>query len=266
MYILNSKNNQLDPQITYKLYQNTYYVDDSIKDGLSIATFCSVQSGSSKCLQEGKKEQATLCYAGKDVNKKASGFIYDTSARDQYGRRDDISDEYNLYPYGDRQSLAIPLVKKGVIEISDLSNKTNRIYRTADEIIANTNVVINDKHTFVLTGNKLQYGDKLELINNDDDKREIVYVVKVKGENVTFTPDTEISISKNIIAKCQMDDPVYLNNSPKVEKGIYTSRENFPFTPIRANVGELDQLVGYIESPKHIRVDLTRDICPIKRK
>lgn len=264
MYILNSKNNQINPQITYELYQNTYYVDDSVVDGLSIATFCHVQSGKSSCLQDGHKEQATLVYAGKDLNKKASGFIYETSSRDQYGRTDDIEDEYNLYPYGNRQSKAISLIKKGVIEISDIDNKNNiRVYRTVDEKIADS-ITIEGKNSFTLKNNKLQYGDKLELVG--DDKKDIVHVLSVNGDKIIFTPETEIATTKTIVAKCQMDDPVYLNNAPKVTKGKYVSREDFPFTPIRAKSGELDQLVGYIESPKHIRVDLTKDICPIKRK
>ena len=265
MYILTSKNSQIQPQITATLYQNTYYVDQSVVDGLSLATFCSVQSGKSDCLQEGHREQATLMYAGKDVNRKASGFIYDTSAKDQYGRKDDFENEYNLYPYGPRQSRAIALIKKGVIEISDIDNKFNiRVYRTVDEKIADT-VAISDKHSFTLKNSKLQYGDKLELVSNEDNKKEIVHIVSVEEDKITFTPDTDIANTKTIIAKCQIDDPVYLNNTPKVKNGKYESRADFPFTPIRANVGELDQLVGYIESPKHIRVDLTKDICPIKR-
>ncbi len=264
MYILTSKNSQIQPQITATLYQNTYYVDQSVVDGLSLATFCSVQSGKSDCLQEGHKEQATLMYAGKDVERKASGFIYETSAKDQYGRADDFDNEYNLYPYGPRQSQAIALIKKGVIEIADIDNKFNlRVYRTVDEKIADT-VTIENKNSFTLKDSKLQYGDKLEL--TDEDKKEIVHVVKVEENKVSFVPETEITSAKTIIAKCQIDDPVYLNNAPKVEKGKYISREDFPFTPVRAQKGELDQLVGYIESPKHIRIDLTKDICPIKRK
>lgn len=266
MYILTSKNNQIDPRITYTLYQNTYYVDDSVKEGLSLATFCSIQSGNSMCRQEGKTAQATLMYAGKDVNRKASGIIYDTSSKDQYGRTDDLDREYNLYPYGNREFEAIALIKKGVIEISNLENKQNiRVYRTVDEKLADT-VTITDKNSFILSGNKLEYGDKLEITSADETVKDIVHVLSVEGDKVTFIPETEITSTKTIIAKCQMDDPVYLNNVPKVNKGKYASKADFPFTPIRASIGELDQLVGYIESPKHIRIDLTKDICPIKRK
>ena len=94
--ILNMNNAQSEFVNTGFLFQNTYYVDDAIVDGLEFATFCTVESGESKCTQNGRK-QAVLVPAGKDIKKKASGIVYTPSARDPYARRDDFTNETRLY-------------------------------------------------------------------------------------------------------------------------------------------------------------------------
>lgn len=267
MYKIGVKSSQLEPNITGKLYQNTYYVDDSEVNGLSVGTFCSVQSGTSQCYTENGKIQATLKYAGKDVKRKASGIIYETSAKDRYGRSDDFEDEYNLFPYGYREDTAIALVKTGVITVSNTEKyKTLRVYQPFD-VMVETVSIDTEKDTFKIkkSKTKLEYGDKIQFICDAGRKKSIHYVVDVKdeldGQLVSFVPKTT-ETETSVILKCMIGEPVYLNNVPKVHKGLYESKKELPFTTVPAQSGELDQIVGYIESPMHIRIDLTKSINP----
>lgn len=259
-FIINVKNSQSEFQTTGHLFQNTYYVDDSIKDGLELGTFCGVASGTSKCRQENGEAQTVMVAAGKDVKVKASGIVYESSSRDQYGRTDDLSDETRLYPYGNREYLAYGLLKRGVVEISDTSNKFNiRVYRTVDQAFGKGSV--NEGVLTLTKGTKeLRYGDKITF--GDD----IGHISEVTSETEYKVVGIANGNDKEVVAKCQMDEPVYLNNAVKIkpeDKGHFKSLADLPFTTVPAVQGELSQVVGYIESPKHIRIDLTIQVDPI---
>lgn len=260
MFKLNVKNSQLEPLTTGTLYQTTYYVDDALKDGIEYGTFCGVASGNSKCVQEGNKtKQAVLVEAGKDIKVKASGIIYDASARDRYGRSDDFENETRRYPYGYREDTALSLIKKGVLEVLEPNNFYNlRIFRSTDLDLGNGTVSSN-----VLTldedNTELKYGDKITIQDVTGWVSEVTDTkhFKVIGFN---------SESGNVVAKCQMDDPVYLNKKVTIKpeaKGKFEKLSDLPFTTIPAQSGELSQIIGYIESPRHIRFDLTIQIDPI---
>lgn len=259
MYKINVKNSQIECENTGFLFQNTYYVDDTIQEGLPIATFCAIGNG----VSAGKK-QATLSQAGKD-GKKASGVIYTTSPRDQYARRDDFSDEVMLFPYGRRQEEAIGLLKKCVIEISNGTKK--HVFRTVDDLLVENATVAEKKKVTITNPIAVKYGDKIELIEKggDSNKSTIHHIIAVNDKELTFTPEFNGSGNVDVVVKCQMDDPIYLNKMPVQSSGVYEKMEDLPFTTIRATAeGELDQLVGYIESPIAIRIDLNLDICPEK--
>lgn len=264
MYFINVKNSQNEFVNTGFLFQNTYYVDDSIQEGLPIASFCSVASGTSKCRQHGV-EQATLHKAGKTLAK-ASGVIYTTSPKDMYGRRDDFTNEVMLYPYGQRQDQAIGLLKKCVIEIGDGTKK--HVFRTVDEVLLESGSVTTNNKVTITSDTPVKYGDKIELIDTGaSNASSIHHIIAVSGKEITFTPNATVTGPVKVIAKCQMDDPVYLNNAPVHKKGIYEKMEDLPFTTVRTTTrGEIDQLVGYIESPLAIRIDLNLDNNPQKVK
>lgn len=257
-YLLSVKDSQSIYRNTGYLFQGTWYVDDSLKNGLNIATFCCIESGKSKCSSVIGFKQATLFPSGKNINRKASGLIYTTSAIDRYERTDDMSDEYRLFPYGDRQFLAIGLLKQGVVTIST-KNKEN-IYRTVDTTLENVKIS-NSKITDKNIVSKLQYGDKIE-INSIH-----YYIEKINEKEAQIVPELK-DYSGSIVIKCQIDDPVYLNNEvvDNLKNGEYHNLNELPFTTVRAKVGELDQLVGYIESPTAVRIDLSVDIDPSIRK
>lgn len=263
MYILNVKNSQNEFVNTGFLFQNTYYVDQKIENGIPIATFCSVSSGTSDCPVIGSI-QATLKKAGKDSSK-ASGVIYTTSAKDMYGRTDDFSDELMLYPYGRRQDKAIGLLKKCVIEISDGTKK--HFFRTFDEVLAK-NVAVSSNNKLTVTYNpNLKYGDKIELTDlGNENKKSIHHITEVNDNEITFTPDATVVGNVDVDLKCQIDDPIYLNKQVTTN-GTYSKAEELPFTTIRTKQsGEIDQLIGYIESPVAVRINLTLDINPEKVK
>lgn len=265
MYFINVKHSQNEFVNTGFLFQNTYYVDDSIKEGLPIASFCSIYSGTSICLQNGVKEQATLHKAGKKVAK-ASGVIYTTSPKDMYGRTDDFSNETMLYPYGQRQDKAIGLLKKCVIEIGDGTKK--HVFRTVDEVLVDSASVTENKKVTITSNTELKYGDKIEIIDTGaENASSIHHIVAINDKEITFTPDANVTGPVKVLVKCQMDDPIYLNDVPVQKNGIYEKMEDLPFTTIRTTTpGEIDQLVGYVESPVAIRIDLNLDINPQKVK
>ena len=260
-FIISVRNSQSEFLTTGHLFQNTYYVDDSIKNGLEVGTFCGVASGKSKCRQENGEEQAVLVASGKDIKVKASGIIYNASPRDQYGRTDDLTDETRLFPYGDRQDLAYGLLKKGVIEISDTENKYNiRVYRTVDVKLEGTGTVASGVLTLTNATSELKYGDKI-LVGD-----KIGYVSGVTSTTSYKVVGLEDASSQQVTIKCQMDDPVYLNKAVTIEpaeKGHFKTLADLPFTTVPPQSGELSQLVGYIESPKHVRIDLTLQLDPI---
>lgn len=259
--ILTMNNAQSEFVNTGFLFQNTYYVDDKLTDGLEFATFCTVESGESKCHQISKK-QAVLVPSGKDIKKKASGIVYTTSPRDPYGRLDDFTNETRLYPYGYRQDQAIGLLKKGVIFVnSTTEGKRYREWRTHDVDLGTGTVSGNNTLTLDVGTKELKYGSKI-LFNNST----IGYVTGVTNETTYTVQGLTDAATKNVKVLCQMDDPLYLNTSVTLtaeDKGIFEDGSKLPFTPVPPVSGELHQVVGYIESPIAARIDLTMHIDPI---
>lgn len=261
-FIINVKNSQSEFMTTGHLFQNTYYVDDSIKDGLELGTFCGVASGISKCKQSTGDVQTVLVGAGKDVKIKASGVIYNASPRDQYGRTDDLTDETRLYPYGNRESTAYGLLKKGVISINNTNSKYDlRIYRTIDIKLEGTGTVASGVLTLTKGTSELKYGDKISIDNKIGYVSEVTSTISYKVVGLE-----DISSASEVTIKCQIDDPVYLNKAVTItpdKKGHFDKLSDLPFTTVPPQSGELSQLVGYIESPMHIRFDLTLQLDPI---
>lgn len=259
-FIISVKNGQSEFQTTAHLFQNTYYVDDAIKDGLEFGSFCGVASGTSKCKQARGEAQAVLVPSGKDIKVKASGIVYDSSAIDQYRRTDDLSKETRYYPYGNREYLALGLLKKGVIEINDATNKHNlRIYRTVDVPLGKGSVT-GGVLTLVNGTKELRYGDKITVGEDVGHILEVTSETSYKVVGMADASDLDVTI------KCQMDEPVYLNKAVTIKpeaKGHFESMEDLPFTTVPPQPGELSQVIGYIESPKDIRIDLTIQVDPI---
>lgn len=252
MYKISVKNSQNEFVNTGMLFQSTWYVDDSIQEGLELGTFCAVQSGTSKCFALGKAEQGTLHQAHVG-GPKAAGVVYRASARDRYGRSDNFSDETRYFPYGKREDTAIGLLKNCVIEISTFLKE--RFFRTYDEVLEEEIEITNAN---IIPTMKAVYGEKLEVIVNGVSK--ICHVVSVDENGATVNADLELGTA-TVVAKCQMDDPIYLNTKPVVENGVFKNREDLPFTTVRIS-GDEDQMVGYIESPIAVRINIVADVSP----
>lgn len=233
------KNSQSDFVNTGMLFQGTWYVDNSLPEGLESATFCGIKGGQSACLVDGKMDQATLWPAGTDALK-ASGIVYKQSARDRYGRTDDMTDETRYYPYGIREDKAIGLLKKGVIEVSSTENQRYRHWYTCD-----TAVLERD----------LKHGD---LVKTDEGTAHVVSVNKLTGK-ATITEGTLTLVDGKATALCQIDAPLFLNTAVTIkpeDKGAFAGAEGLPFTTIKPESG-IVQLVGYVESAIAARIDLT---------
>lgn len=263
MLVITVKESQAEYRNTGMLFQGTWYVDDSIVDGLEKGTFCGIASGKSKCLNEkGGQEQATLVPAGKDVKVKASGIVYESSAPDRYGRKDNMEDETRLYPYGRRQSLAIGLLKEGVLQVSSTLDPKYRHFRTVDEVVGTTTGAVAGG---VITLNadakvEVRYGDKIKVGDEVGHVVEVTSKTSIKAVGLTDSATGEVKVL------CQIDDPVYLNKKVTIkpeDHGKYEKIEGLPFTTVPPQDGELGQYVGYVESPISVRVDLKNHIDPI---
>ena len=255
---LGLNNAQMEVINTGFLFQGTWYVSDALQEGLEFCTFCTIESGESKCPQITKK-QAVLVPSGKDIKKKASGFVYTTSPRDMYGRTDDFSNETRLYPYGRREDQAIGLMKKGVIFVSATDNPKHRQWNTHD-IDLGKGTVASNVLTLVAGTKELEYGKKITV----DGK--VGYVIEKTNDTTYKVQGLADATSKDVKVVCQMDDPLYLNKAVTIKpeaKGAFATSADLPFTPVPSVSGELDQIVGYIESPIAARIDLTMQLDPI---
>lgn len=284
--ILNVKNSQSEFTNTGFLFQGTWYVDNSFvatptfTGGLESASFCGIKSGTSLCLVDGLQEQATLFPAsdiavsgaigGLDVTAlKASGIIYKESPRDRYGRTDNLSDETRLHPYGNREDKAIGLLKKGVLEVSDFAIQRYKHFASTDTVLvngANGNPITGTvtSNTLTLTAEPqylLKYGDKVQVGGT------VGYVTNVVSTTVVDVTHADISAS-TVTNLCQIDDPIYLNTftdtsdieiTPgRVGRG-WNDASELPFRTFPLSGATIDQVVGYIESPIAVRIDLTID-------
>lgn len=259
------KNSQSDFENTGFLAQGTFYVDDSHTTGLKSGFFCAIKGdGASKCLVNGSESQATFTYAGAkdkayagetDRNgnvwagatvpaHKADGILYKQTARDRFGRSDDLNDEERYFPYGKREDMAIGMLKKGVLEVCDTDTVKTRFFTTA-----NTEKGTATLATGVLTlaGHGLKVGDKVFLNGAS------THFVKTVPSDSTFTV-TGTAVAGAVVALSQIGDPVYLAQDMSGD---------LPFTTIKPETGDgINQLIGYIESAMAVRIDLTLDLDP----
>jgi hypothetical protein len=207
---------------------------------------------------------------------KASGIIYKQTARDRYGRADDLMDENRLHPYGKREDVAIGLLKKGVIEVSSTDIGKANMWNTVDRTGPNVTIADGDTEVVGLTPDQtvtlgLKYGSKIEIGG------ETFYIRHTHATAGGVHVSKPVSGDKSgvIVSKCQIDDPLYLNkffDAKNIQEGTrvvhgYTDLSDIPFTPIPPSMddskpaGSIDQLVGYIESPIAARIDLTIDVA-----
>jgi hypothetical protein len=232
--ILRVKDSQIEPKVTATLYGNTYYVDDNETAGIKVGFFSHVKSGT----VEGK-ENAALVHANAYEGRKANGIIYDASPRDQYGNPNNWAPNNRLYPYGYRQDLALALVKTGVIEISSDEATRYSHFAAIDKVV---------KASELKLLQKVLYNDTVCFVRHIDENK--VYLVDGTG-----TEAGEIAITAESVQRLgQMDDPVFLAGwKEESTKGATLDASAIPFPFVTWATG---QVVGHIESPIAVRIDL----------
>ena len=245
-----------DSQAEYRLsnykFQSTFFVDSSVTAGLKAGFFAGLKGDGTS---NGVTPVTTLVYAGADAKIKASGIIYQASAVDAYGRRDNLSEETNLFPFGVRTSEGIGLLKKAVLEVTDNSNSYNTYFRTTTYTLgtptSQTNTTITytgDKTSLVRIGDKIKNTATTYVTN-------VVYTAAPTNTTVitTVTGDTLGTDATETFVLTQIDEPVYL---------AVNMTGDLPFTTIPPASGDLKQIVGVIESGIAVRIDLTLDVNP----
>lgn len=258
------KNSQSDFENTGFLAQGTFYVDDSHTTGLKSGFFCAIKGdGTSKCLSYGAEDQATLTYAGAREKEyasetdrngntwagatipahKADGMLYKQTARDRYGRSDDLNDEERYFPYGKREDLAIGMLKKGVLEVCDTDTIKTRYFTTVNKAVGTATFSVD---TFTLAGHGMKVGDKVDIAGSTYHITEVPTVDTFKAGDAGTAGDVKLL--------SQIGDPVYLATDMSGD---------LPFTTIKpTTAGDINQLIGYIESTMAVRIDLTLDLDP----
>lgn len=255
-----------DSQAIYRTedfkFQGTYLVDDALTLGLKKGFFFGIQgagtgNGVAQCTLTYANATAVTYGAGVLATgaitvpiTKASGIIYESSAIDQYRRTDAVTDEPNVFPAGNREYVGFGLMKKGVLEISDDTNGQATYFTSVKTAIGTTSAQTGTTtFTMTLPGDlrtSVKIGDKLS--NNGV----IVWVTDVTYSSPSTVITTALggygdTASKVVYKMSQIDDPVYLAD---------TMAGDLPFTTLVPTTGKLKQIVGYIESPIAVRIDL----------
>ncbi|MGL6131090.1 MAG: hypothetical protein ACRCZ9_05720 [Fusobacteriaceae bacterium] len=239
--VLRVKNSQIEPKITGLLFQNTYYVDDRMTDGLKLGFFAHLtDQGTSIGVPA-----ATLVHANAKEGRKAVGIVYDASKRSEYTSANNWNGNIRLFPYGMRQDNAVGLLKYGVIEISDTEATKHRHF----ESIREENVPVTN----------LKMLQKISIDNAGTPEVRFVSNIAADGKTVTTvladgtTPLTHAETEK-VTRLGQMGDAIYLagwSESNIVPGSVNAMAIPFPFVTWKTG-----QVVGYIESPIAVRIDL----------
>lgn len=242
---LRFKHSQAEYVNTGKLYQTTFYVDESHANGIKLAYFTAIKGDGISAGQP----KATLTYADQSKGIAAKGIVSETSARDRYGRKDDMGDEVFLYPYGEREDTRIGLVKKGVITTTIHGKPTQPYF-----FIADTNVTLTGNGTkladFGVHGHALKEGTVVVKGGSEH----VVTAIAADG-TVTYGEALVATVGDTVVVKCEIGKPLYLNTVELDAAGLPT---NLPFTLLKPVEGFV-QYVGEVASGKHVEFNLEID-------
>ncbi len=245
--VLRVKNSQIEPKITGLLFQNTYYVDDRMADGLKLGFFSHITDMG----QSIGVPAPTLVHANASAGRKAMGIVYDASKRSEYTSANNWNSNIRLFPYGMRQDTAIGLLKYGVLEISDTENTKHRQFASIKE----ENVLVSD----------LKMLQKIEVLEGATGMEvpTIRFVSDIAADGTVSTvladgttPKT-FALTDKVTRLGQMGDTVYLagwEESNTVPGTVSAMAIQFPFVTWKTG-----QAVGYVEGPTFVRVDLRND-------
>jgi len=242
---LRFKNSQAEYVNTGKLYQTTFYVDESHANGMKLAYFTAVKGDG---ISAGHAK-ATLTYADPSKSVAAKGIISETSARDRYGRKDDFNDELCLYPYGHREDTRIGLVKKGVITTTIHGKPTQPYFFIVDTEVVLTGDGTNIEH-FGVHGYALKEGSVVVKGSTES----VIKTISPAGV-VTYVEAPSYTSQDKVVVKCEIGKPLYLN---KVELDVAGLPTNLPFTLLKPATGFV-QYIGEVASGKHVEFNLEID-------
>lgn len=260
MILINVKATQILPKICNWRGQRGFAPDDAYTKGLEYGKLVGVITG-----KVAGADAPVFTYAGhvgatySDIGDapiavgatKAVGVIYDVSARDQYERTDNQTDESRLFPMGARQDKLMPAIPEWVWEVQDTEETLGHAgyFRLTDMKLPAATSFNDATATIVIAGNvdNVRKEEKLEIDGA------FYYVIDISydsvGDETTITLNEGAGdVVEDIVVKSQLFEPVYL---PDDMTGL-------PFTmlPVDASANNR-QKIGYVESALAVRGKIT---------
>ena len=242
------KNSQSETQNGI-LFQSTFHVDDSVKNGIKHGRFVAIKADGKCAGLYGAKTVATLVEAGK--GKAPVGIVYEESRPSQYqGPMEALLEAESkaakaLLPYGNIEDRAIGLLRRGVVEISDTEFTKYRHFNTVDVVLGVAAsipaIAKNATGDIPVAGaaNKIKVGALVEVAG----KKAVVEAIA--ASKITVKAIDAIAAATNggaVKALGVIGKPVYL-----AEAG-----SELPFT-LHPGTGFK---VGFVESPIAVRFNL----------
>lgn len=254
MLVVRLNDGQSDYKTMGYLFQSTFFVDDSITEGIKESAFVAIKGDGKVAGLYGTEAVATLKYA--EAGDRPVGVVYEESRESQYaGQMEMLKNSNNpvktLLPYGNIEDRAIGLLRHGVMIISKVGETKYRHFNTVgiSGTLTSFDSSLDDgaESTTEIEATKLKglkVGDIIYL--GSDKKKAILSSLtggKFKVKNISGGAIT--SSDTAFEAKSAIGEPVYLNTNQK-EAG------ELPFT-LDPSSGVK---VGWIESPISVRFNL----------
>lgn len=233
MIVLTVKPTQLKPHTSGWKGQANHFVNDKYTKGLKYGSFVCVETGTADGEDKPVFRPANLVattytdIADASVTlsaKKATGIVYDSSARDVYASLIDLTNETRLFPYGTRQFEPSVMMAGAVYEITDTEDvmKNTFYFRTIDKVLVastvTTAVFDNAAKTIVLDGKVtgIRIGEKIGTATATTYVANVVYSDVTGKTTITLLAGLGSAIVETKLLSTMYDD-LYATNDQKGE-------------------------------------------------
>lgn len=247
------KESQAEYKSNAKLYQTTFFVDDSLTVGIKNCFFTAIKGDG---ISAGSPK-ATLQYADAASGVSAKGLVPDPSKRDMFLAGNDFNHENFLFPYGHREDVRIGLVKNGVMNVSVQGRPKQMYFFIKDEtvVLGGTGVTTSD---YGVHGYSMKEGT---VVVKAGTKYTITAIDKDTGA-ITFDTTLTAVASDVVTIECELAKPLFLNVLELGADGKPLDHVA-PFTLLENKTsGQVNQCVGEVANGRAAYINLYVDSAP----